>query len=157
MKISSSSLKVQAGAVKKDDTRHQNSMQNDGYVKTRKHSSWQSFIFSFRGLKQIIQRERNFRLQLFLMLGSFAAAYFLNCSISEWIAIIICSALVLLAEAANTVFEEMTDWIHSDYHARAGRIKDMAAALPLIAAIFSVLTAAIVFGPKIWALVQSYL
>lgn len=121
--------------------------------KKRKHSRAASFRFAFRGLLVIIRQERNFRLQLMLMSLAFAAAYFLGCSRAEWIAIGICSALVLLAEAANSVFEEMTDWIHEDYHSRAGKIKDMAAALPLLASIFAAAAGLLIFVPKIWALI----
>lgn len=120
--------------------------------KTRTHNRSHSVYFALKGIAAILKQEPNFRIQLVLMALTMGTAAFLECSAGEWAAILICSGFVLAAEAVNTVTEELVDWIHPDHHAKAGRIKDMAAAVPLIASVFSLIAGLVIFVPKILAL-----
>jgi diacylglycerol kinase (ATP) len=113
-----------------------------------------SFLYAAKGLKQILKQEPNFRLQLVLGALALLAALLLKCTITEWVIVLGCCAFVLVSEALNTVIEEIVDWIHPEFHEKAGKIKDMAAAIPLIASLFALVTGLLIFVPKILVLVS---
>ncbi|MBC7862823.1 MAG: diacylglycerol kinase family protein [Bacteroidia bacterium] len=123
-----------------------------------KNNYWfNSFLFAARGLKHIIKQESNFRLEMALGVLALIAAAVLKCSATEWAIILICCTLVFITEAINSVFEELVDWIHPEHHEKAGKIKDMAAAAPLIASLFALITGLFIFIPKIWVIIQAFL
>lgn len=70
-------------------------------------------------------------------------------STTEWLFIIGCAALVLSLEVVNTAIEYLCDTITRDIHPVIKTVKDMCAAAVLIAVVGSVVTAAIIFFPKI--------
>ena len=73
--------------------------------------------------------------------------------ISEWLWLIAASAIVLIAEAANTAIENLTDLashLHSNDFAK--KAKDIAAGMVLLAAAFAVIVAGLIFIPRIIAL-----
>jgi diacylglycerol kinase (ATP) len=66
----------------------------------------------------------------------------------EWMFQLFAIGLVLVAEAANTTFEYLCDFIHPERHKKIGFIKDMAAGIPFIAAIFAIIIGLIIYAPK---------
>lgn len=121
-------------------------------TKRHRNGIFRAFVIAVKGLRTIFTQESNFRLQIVLGLLAIGAAALLKCSVTEWLTILLCCGFVLAAEAANSVFEELVDWIHPDFHHKAGKIKDMAAAVPFIASVFSLICGLLIFAPKIWAL-----
>lgn len=67
----------------------------------------------------------------------------------EWLAVILCFALVIGLEAVNTALEYLTDLVSPDYHPLAGKTKDVAAAAVLIAALGAVAVGLLVFVPHV--------
>lgn len=51
-------------------------------------------------------------------------------------------------EGLNTVIEEMANFIHPDYHAKIGLIKDIAAGAFFLASISEVIIGFIIYFPK---------
>jgi len=109
-----------------------------------------SFKYAFNGLKIIISTQHNFMIHLVAAVLVTAAGLIFQISISEWCIIILTIAMVLGAEAFNTSIEKLTDLVSPEYHILAGKIKDIAAASVLIAAIASVIIGLTIFLPKIF-------
>lgn len=108
-----------------------------------------SFKYALNGLKIILETQHNFMIHLIAAILVTAAGLFFHVSNIEWIIIIITIAIVLCAEAINTSIEKLTDLVSPDYNEQAGKVKDIAAAAVLIAAIASVIVGVIIFLPKI--------
>lgn len=67
---------------------------------------------------------------------------------TEWMFQLFAIGLVMVAEAANTSIEYICDFIHPEHHKKIGFIKDIAAGIPFIAAIFAIIIGLIIYVPK---------
>lgn len=108
------------------------------------------FSFAFQGLSFLILKDKNIRFHLYLLAILIAFAFFFKISSLEWIAVLTCSSLVICFEALNTIIERISDKIESNIHPEIKIIKDAAAGVVLIASIFSLVIAGIIFIPKIY-------
>lgn len=106
------------------------------------------FGYALQGLRAATH-QTSFRIHLFFVACVTAAGLLLRVSATEWCVLILAMALVLSLEIVNTAIEETVDFISPERDVRAGRIKDLAAAAVLVAAVASVVAGAIVFLPKI--------
>jgi diacylglycerol kinase len=77
------------------------------------------------------------------------AGYFFKISTSEWLAVILCFIAVITLEAMNSAIEYVVDLASPEFHPLAKKAKDMAAGAVLLAAIGTVVIAAIIFLPKL--------
>ncbi len=111
-----------------------------------------SFRFAFQGLKDLIRTQPNARIHLLAAVVATGAGLFFRISPPEWVAVILCIAVVFAAEAVNTALEYLTDLVSPDYHPLAGKTKDAAAAAVLILAIGAAAVGLVVFLPKIFGL-----
>ncbi|MEC7856341.1 MAG: diacylglycerol kinase family protein, partial [Verrucomicrobiota bacterium] len=68
-----------------------------------------SFGHALQGLKVLFSSQKNAFIHFFLMLVSVVFGVLLNISSIEWVLIIICSGMVMAAEAFNTALEKMAD------------------------------------------------
>ncbi|CAA0144853.1 diacylglycerol kinase family protein [Tenacibaculum maritimum] len=118
---------------------------NDGFIKGR----LRSIKFAFKGLWILLTTEDSIKVQFSMAILATFAGYFFNISTTEWMIQCLAIGLVLIAEATNTAVEEIADFIHPDYHEKIGLIKDIAAGAPAIAALISLVIAAIIYLPKI--------
>jgi len=99
-----------------------------------------SFRYAFRGLALCL-RERNFRFHLALsayMYGFLLAYDWFVLSRGEWAALILVTALVLLAEAFNTAIEAIVDLVSPQRQPLAAKAKDVGAAAVLVCSIGAV-------------------
>lgn len=88
----------------------------------------------------------------FLFLAGYAAlilAAWLDLSAAEAALIVATVALVLVAEMLNTAIETAMDAVAQGFHPLAKRVKDVAAAAVLLAALASVCVAAFLFLPRL--------
>ena len=122
-------------------------------------TSWKNRKFSHSlrhacdGLITLFKEERNFRFELICLSLVVIAGLNFHLPISEWLWLIAASAIVLIAEAANTAIENLTDLashLHSNDFAK--KAKDIAAGMVLLAAAFAVIVAGLIFIPRIIAL-----
>ncbi|TCM19616.1 diacylglycerol kinase (ATP) [Novosphingobium sp. PhB165] len=113
-----------------------------------------SFIYAWRGLRQLVEGEHNARLHLTASLGVVAAGLFLQVSASDWRWLVLAMALVWLAEALNTAIEELCDRIEPGFDEAIGRIKDIAAGAVLIAAIAAAGIGLLTLGPPVLVLLR---
>lgn len=107
------------------------------------------FKFAWNGLKETIRLERNFRIHLVFTCIVLIVSLVLSLKQWEWVAIIFAIALVLIAELMNTVIERIIDYVKPDIHPEAKIIKDVGAAIVLLAAILSIAIGLFVFVPYI--------
>ncbi len=108
-----------------------------------------SFQYAFRGVRNLFKSQPNARIHVVVALLVVAAGFIFNLSRMEWVAVVICVALVLSLEAMNTAIEHLTDLASPDFHPLAGKAKDVAAAAVLLAAIGAVMVGTIIFLPKL--------
>lgn len=110
----------------------------------------QSFRYAFRGAADLFASQPNARIHLAAAAAAIGAGFWLKISPSEWLAVLVCIALVFSLEAANTAIEYLTDLVSPDFHPLAGKAKDAAAAAVLLAAIGAATVGAVIFLPKIF-------
>lgn len=122
---------------------------NDSYLKGR----LRSLKFAIKGMWLLATTEDSIKAQLFIGILAVVAGFYFDISNIEWMIQLIITALVLVAEASNTAVEKMADFVHPDYHKKIGFIKDIAAGAPAFAALFAIIVAAIIYIPKILALI----
>ena len=108
---------------------------------------WDSQSYAFNGLKLIIRNERNFRLQIIFAFLVFIAGVVLDISHSDWVAVGLLVAMVLVTEATNSVIEALADTISKDYRVNIKYAKDVSAGCVLISSILSAIAGTIIFAP----------
>ncbi len=113
----------------------------------------QSFKLAWEGIAFIFRSERNMRIHCGLGTLAIIIGYLLRISEIEFIFIVFAIALVLIAEAANTAFELLLDFIHGDkFHPDVKVLKDITAGGVFIAASNALVIGTIIFFPKMWYL-----
>ena len=113
----------------------------------------QSFKAAFNGLKIVISKEHNARIHLAVAILILVAGVWMGISKTEWIAMLICIGILFAMELVNTAIEYLADHVSPDQHEQIGEVKDLAAAAVLVAAIITGITGAIVFLPRIIAMI----
>lgn len=108
-----------------------------------------SFGYAWNGIREVIKSEMNMKIHLAASVWVIMMAIVFSINYIEWLFVILCIALVLSAEIANTLVEKYLDHYHPHYDPKVGLIKDMAAAAVLILAVCSFVVGLIIFVPKI--------
>jgi diacylglycerol kinase len=117
----------------------------------------QSKKHAIKGIKLIIQNERNFRIQLFVATIVIATSLILQISHRDWISVAFLIALVLVTEAFNSVIEAVCDTISKEYRLNIKYAKDVSAGAVLVSAILSAGLGLIIFVPYIIPFIQQIL
>ena len=120
----------------------------DGWWRRR---GW-SFRWAFRGLGLCLRSQVNTRIHAFLTVLVVGLGLWLRLASWEWCGVIIAIVLVIMAEVFNTAIEALVDLLSPEWRALAGKVKDLAAGAVLVAAFGAVAIAALIFGPRLWAL-----
>lgn len=113
---------------------------------------WNALINAFNGMKYFFLHERNGKIQIIISFFVFLAGLFFHITTSEWTVVLFCIALVIGLEMLNAAIEKICDMVHPEIHLAIKITKDVAAAAVLWAAIISAVIGAIIFLPKILAL-----
>jgi len=103
-----------------------------------------SFGYALRGIGILIRTQPHARIHAVATVTVLIAGHFLHLRGSEWIAVLLCIALVWVAEALNTALEFLADEISTEHRVGIGRAKDVAAGGVLIAALISVAVAVVI-------------
>ncbi|MEL7021044.1 MAG: diacylglycerol kinase family protein, partial [Bacteroidota bacterium] len=106
-----------------------------------------SFGYAFQGVAELFGTQPNARIHLCVLVLVTVAGALLGLTTVEWMFIVLSSAAVLAAEAANTAIEYLTDLVSPDYHPLAGKAKDVAAASVLLMATGAAIIGVIIFLP----------
>jgi diacylglycerol kinase len=111
-----------------------------------------SLGYALNGLRLFFSKEQNGQLQAIVSILVIIAGFVFKLSLYEWVIILVCIALVLALEMMNSVIEKLIDHLHPHRHQQIKWIKDVAAGAVLWAAIISAVIGAIIFIPKVLAL-----
>jgi len=79
-----------------------------------------SFGYAIAGIFTLFRTQANAQIHLLAVVLISVLGIFLHLSVMEWCAILICMALVLMAEAINTAIEYVVDLVSPDPHPLAG-------------------------------------
>lgn len=87
-----------------------------------------SFLFAIQGFRTAVTTERN--IKVMLAAGALAVATGLVVGLDplSWAVVLLCCAVVIMAELFNTAIETVVDLVSPEFHPLAGRAKDIAAA-----------------------------
>jgi len=102
------------------------------------------FIHAFRGIHYAWQKEPNFRIEVFFALVVLGGMAILPLSGVERGILVIVTAIVLVLEVVNSVFERMLDVMHAHYSGEVKRIKDTMAGAVFLASAMSVVVAILI-------------
>jgi len=111
-----------------------------------------SFTYAFKGIILLVKREHNARIHLVALVGVIIAGLILRIGIYEWMAVVFASGLVFMAELFNTAIEKLADEVDPKWNARIGQVKDYAAGAVLVSALVAMIVGALVFLPRIMAI-----
>lgn len=112
----------------------------------------QSFAHAGRGVCVFLKSTHNAWIHVGVFIAVIVAGVFLGISRFDWIALMLASGLVFVAEAFNTAIEIDIDLTSPTYHPYARDTKDVAAGSVLIACIAATIVGCLVFAPYLIAL-----
>ena len=87
-----------------------------------------SFLFAIQGFRTAVVTERNIKVMLAVGALAVAAGLVIGLDLVSWAVILLCCAVVIMAELFNTAIETVVDLVSPEFHPLAGRAKDIAAA-----------------------------
>lgn len=109
-----------------------------------------AFVYAFYGIGYCFSRERNCMLHALAAVAVTAAGFYYAISPMEWLVVLLNIALVISLEMLNTALEHICNYVQPRYHPAIKTIKNAAAGAVLIAAIVALISACIIFLPKIF-------
>ncbi len=118
-----------------------------------KHTNFFSALKSaLIGIQSLLKESRNVRIQCVVFICVCVTGIYVQLPLYNWLWILAASTLVLTMEALNTSIEHLADLISSEYHPKIKILKDIAAGAVLIASMFSIVVAGVVFLPYLRAI-----
>ena len=109
------------------------------------HSLLRSFKHAFRGLKTTIKTEATFRLHIFIAILVILFAWQRQVDEKSWLILLLVIAFILSLEIINSAVERLVDILAPRTHAFAKEIKDLLAAMVLLASLFALVVGLIIF------------
>jgi diacylglycerol kinase (ATP) len=111
-----------------------------------------SFGHAFRGVVVALRSELHLQFHAVATVLVLGLGGYFGLSGLEWALVSLAVASVWAAELFNTAIETLTNLVSPGYHPLAGKAKDVAAGAVLLAALGALVVGALVFGPKVGAL-----
>ena len=90
-----------------------------------KYNFFKNTSYALNGLKDLIQTETSFKLELILVIFSLPVIYLVDVSVTNKILMFISLMGLLIAEATNSAIERVVDLVTLEHHTMAGRAKDV--------------------------------
>jgi len=115
------------------------------------HARLRSFRYAWEGIAAFMQREHNAWLHFMATVAVVTLAALVKLTKSELLALVFVIGLVWITEMVNTCIEHIMDHVTPHHHPDVKFIKDLASGSVLVAAFTAVITAGIVFIPKLLA------
>lgn len=107
-----------------------------------------SFGYAFRGIVYALG-EQNMWVHVLATVVVISAGFYFEISATEWLVLLLICALVMALEMVNSALEALADAVHKEKHPLVGKAKDMAAGAVLLAALFAIAIAGIIFGNRL--------
>lgn len=112
-----------------------------------------SFVPAWSGVLWAFKSQRNVQVQAAATVVVIVAGLALRIAAWEWCAVVLASGLVWSVELLNTALEVLCDRVSTAREEAIGRVKDVAAAAVLMAALAALVIALVIFVPKLWCLI----
>jgi diacylglycerol kinase len=109
----------------------------------------ESFRSALCGLRDAWQSERNMRIHTLATVLSVGAGIWLRLDRVEWLFLFSAIFLVTTMEMLNTALERVVDLFTREYHPLARLAKNAAAGAALLAAVYAVTVALLIFIPRL--------
>lgn len=106
-----------------------------------------SLSYAWQGLNQFFLRERNGQIQGVIALLVIITGAFFGISRMEWLALLVCTGLVISLEMLNSAIEKICNLYTPEYHPAVKLIKDIAAAAVLWSAAIAAVVGLLIFVP----------
>lgn len=110
---------------------------------------FRSFYYAISGIIVLIRDEKNAKIHVLATLIAVGTGLYLGLKPFEWAFICLAIVLVFITEAINTAIENTVDFMSEERKPQLKKIKDIAAGAVLMAALFALLVAALVFIPHL--------
>ncbi len=109
-----------------------------------------SVKFAIKGALLLLKTEHAIISQVSVAVLMTCVGFLVGISKTEWIFQMLSFGMILTAEALNTAIEALCDFIHPNYHAKIGMIKDIAAGAVTFAALTALIVGVIIYFPYIF-------
>lgn len=113
------------------------------------HGFFESLNIALKGLLYLFLYHRNMRIIFMLGFAAFLAGLVLNLNGIELIILCVTITLVFMAEIFNTAIEMLMNMITSRYHLRIKIVKDIAAAVVVLACLNAIAVGYVLFVRRI--------
>lgn len=118
-------------------------------------SFWHSLGYALSGLRLVLGSERNFRTHVLMSALVVGAGWYFQVTRMEWVALLLCMALMMAVEALNTSIEYLVDMLAgAEYNETAKRVKDISAGACLVTASGITIAGLLVFLPHLLAAIK---
>ena len=114
----------------------------------------QSFVDAGRGVFYVYKNEQNFRLQLLTAIAVLLLSFVLQLNREETVIVLFLIFLVLGLELLNTVLEKFLDLLKPRLHYQVKVLKDITAAMVLLASFGAAIIGLVIFLPKFIGLLE---
>lgn len=111
-----------------------------------------SLKFALLGAYKLVTTEHSVMVQFSLGILVTIAGFYFEISKTDWLFQTLAIGLVLSIEGLNTAVEKIADFIHPEFHARIGFIKDIAAGAVFFAAMTAIVIGLFIYVPIIQGL-----
>lgn len=149
------SSKQKSYSSSKEPISHNGEVEQQSFPRKPTSKAENSFTSSFRcawdGIVYALKTQRNPRIHGLFALAAIILGVLFSLSLFEWLAIVMCITLVFSLELLNTAVEQAVDLSSPRWHQLAMWAKDCAAGAVLVGAFGSLVVAAIIFLPRIFA------
>ena len=103
------------------------------------------FYVAFVGLVSSL-KDRSTQIQYVLAILACIAAWMIGCTYYEWLAVLLCIGLVIVAEILNTCIEKLCDLYSTEKNEKIKYIKDLAAGGVLFVSLIALTVGILIFG-----------
>ena len=102
------------------------------------------FYVAFVGLVSSL-KDRSIQIQYILAILACIAAWMIGCTYYEWLAVLLCIGLVIVAEILTTCIEKLCDLYSTEKNVKIKYIKDLAAGGVLFASLIALTVGILIF------------
>lgn len=102
------------------------------------------FYVAFVGLVSSL-KDKSIQIQYVLAILACIEAWMIGCNYYEWLAVLLCIGLVIVAEILNTCIEKLCDLYSTEKNAKIKYIKDLAAGGVLFASLIALTVGILIF------------
>ena len=102
-----------------------------------KYSFFANTKYTLQGLLALLQFEKSFKIELFIIIPALILNYFLPLTLMEHLFLVGVLVLILIVEALNSAIEACVDLITDKWHEKAKMAKDCGSAAVFFTIIFA--------------------